>query len=176
MFLQIDLPNKFNTIRIILNLQCKGYLYSRTKVILGDANAIAARLGALSTSTTVNTRFVERENLTLRQHNRRLTRKTHGFSKELTGLEKQLWLSLAYYHLALPHESLRQRLSSPEPTRGNGSERLWRPVTPAMAAGMTDHVWTTTELLSYRVPASFLDIMHTTEHLFPSLDVAHQGS
>ena len=63
-----------------------------------------------------------------------------------------------------------------EPTRGNGSERRWRPTTPAMAAGMTNPVWTTTELLSYRIPASFLDMLHTMEHLFPSLDVAHQGS
>lgn len=147
-----------------------------THVVFGNTDAITARLDALSTSTTVNTSFVERENLTLRQHNRRLTRKTNGFSKELTWLEKQLWLSLAYYHLVLPHESLRQRLSTPETTRGNGSERRWLPTTPAMAAGITDHVWTTTELLSYRVPASFLNMLHTIEHLFPSLDVAHQGS
>ncbi len=44
-----------------------------------------------------------------------------------------------------------------------------------MAAGMTDHVWTMTELLSYRVPAEFLDRVHDIEHLFPSLDTLHQG-
>jgi hypothetical protein len=48
-------------------------------------------------------------------------------------------------------------------------------VTPAMAAGLTDHVWTTAELLSYRVPAAFLDRLHEIEHLFPSLDHIHQG-
>jgi hypothetical protein len=124
----------------------------------------------------VNTSFVERENLTLRQHNRRLTRKTNGFSKELSWLEKQLWLSLAYYHLVLPHDSLRQPLDVPEPTRGSGSARQWRPMTPAMAAGMTEHVSTTTELLSYRVPTSFLEALHTIEHLFPPLEDIHQGS
>ncbi len=49
-----------------------------TKVVFGDAQAITARLHTSSVSTTVNTSFVERENFTLRQSNRRLTRKTSG--------------------------------------------------------------------------------------------------
>src|SRR5579871_5482681 len=111
----------------------------------------------------------------LRQHDRRLTRKTNGFSKELPWLEKQLWLSLAYYHLGLPHESLRQELDTPQPARGTGSQRRWRPVTPAMAAGMTDHVGTTQQLLSYRVSVAFLDTLHHRQHLFPAFDPIHQG-
>ena len=146
-----------------------------TKVVFGDPEAITAQLHTSSTSTTINTSFGERESFTLRQANRRLTRKTSGISRELPWLEKQLWLSLAYYHLVLPHESLRQPLPMPEPTRGSGSARSWWAITPAMAAGMTDHVWTMTELLSYRVPAEFLDCVHTLEHLFPSLEPIHQG-
>ena len=146
-----------------------------TKVVFGDPEAISVQLHTSPTSTTINTSFVERENFTLRQSNRRLTRKTSGFSKELPWLEKQLWLSLAYYHLVLPHESLRQPLPRPEPTRGSGSARCWCPITPAMAAGMTDHIWTMTELLSYRVPVEFLDHVHTIEHLFPPLEPVHQG-
>jgi hypothetical protein len=38
------------------------------------------------------------------------------------------------------------------PTNGTGSAKLWRPCTPAMAAGLTDHVWTLKEVLLYRVP------------------------
>ena len=49
-------------------------------------------------------------NLTQRQSNRRLTRRTNGFAEEITGLETQLWLSLAYYHWVLPQHSLRQEL------------------------------------------------------------------
>src|SRR5712692_2216152 len=101
----------------------------------------------LPTSATINTSFVERENLAFRQHNRRLTRKTNACSKELPWLEKQLWLSLAYTHLVLPHDSLRQELPMCEPTRGSGSPRRWRLRTPAMAAALPDHVWTTDELL-----------------------------
>jgi len=147
-----------------------------TKTVFGDSDAINARLRTSSASTLINTSFVERENFTLRQRNRRLTRKTSGFSKDVTWLEKQLWLALAYDHLVLPHDSLRQRLVSPEPTRGNGSTRRWCAITPAMAAGLTDHVWTMSELLSYRVPAAFLDRLHDLEHLFPSLEPVHQGN
>jgi len=147
-----------------------------TKVVFGDSDTIAARLADSPVSKTINTSFVERDNLTQRQSNRRLTRRTNGFSKAITWFEKQLWVSLAYYHLIRPHHSLRQRLPIPESTHGKGSPRRWRPVTPAMAAGITDHVWTTTELLSYRVPAQFLDQLIELERLFPMPDQFHQGS
>ena len=73
----------------------------------------------------------------------------------------------------LTHISLREELPTREPTRGSGSPRKWRPVTPAMAAGRTDHLWTTAELLSYRVPVSFLNTLDTIKHLFPALDDTH---
>jgi len=147
-----------------------------TRVVFGTQERVAAYLATSSVSQTVNTSFVERDNLTQRQSNRRLTRRTNGFSKDLTWFEKQLWVSLAYYHLVLPHKRLQEPLSAPEPTRGCGSPRKWRPVTPAMAAGMTDHVWTTNELLSYRVSAAFLDQLREMEHLFSSWDELHHGS
>jgi IS1 family transposase len=60
-------------------------------VVFGDDQRIAECLALLPTSVTINTSFVERENLTFRQHNRRLPRKTNAFSKELSWLEKQVW-------------------------------------------------------------------------------------
>ena len=126
-----------------------------TKIIFGSEAAVQARLAASTVSQTINTSFVERNNLTCRQCNGRLARKVLSFSKDLTWLEKHLWLSLAYYHFVLVHDSLSQRLSAPQPTRGSGSPKQWQPVTPAMAAGLTDHVWTMEELLSYRVPPDF---------------------
>jgi hypothetical protein len=145
-------------------------------IVFGDAHGIAARLAALPTSATINTSVVERENLALRHHNRRLTRKTHAFSKELPWLEKQRWLSLAYTHVVLPHDRLRQQLPMVEPTRGRGSPRRWQPRTPAMAAGLTDPVWTTDEWLSYRVPAPFVDQLDQLEHLFPQPEPIDQGN
>ena len=147
----------------------------KTKVIFGKPDAIAAHLANSSVSEGVNTSFVERDNLTQRQSNRRLTRRTNGFSKDLLWFEKQLWLSIAYYHFVLPHHSLRQPLETPEPTRGKGTPKRWKPVTPAMTAGITDHVWTTPELLSYRVPAHFLDQLSKIKPLFALPDEIHQG-
>jgi len=143
------------------------------KVIFGDAARVEALLKASPVSATINTSFVERDNLTCREHNRRLTGKTTAFSKELPWFEKQLWLSLAYYHFCLPHQSLRRQLDEPESTRGAGSPRKWQPVTPAMEAGLTDHVWATAELLGYRVPADFLDELDKMADIFPDPDIAH---
>ena len=140
-----------------------------TKIVFGTPEAIAAKIAASPVSHTINTSFIERDNLSQRQSNRRLTRRTNSFAKELSGLEKQLWLSLAYYHFILPHQSLRTTLPTPEPTRGSGSPRRRAPKTPAMAAGLTDHVWTVADLLSYRVPLYFHEHLPKINHLFPHL-------
>jgi hypothetical protein len=68
------------------------------------------------------------------------------------GLQHHLVLFQTYHNFVLPHASLRQPLPVPEPTNGSGSAKVWRPCTPAMAAGLTDHVWTLQEVLLYRVP------------------------
>jgi IS1 family transposase len=152
----------------VIKIRRRGHVVQvKTHVVFGDAQTVAACLQTSPVSKAINTSFVERDNLTQRQSNRRLTRRTTGFSKEIEWFEKQLWVSLAYYHLVLPHHSLRQPLATPEPTRGHGTPRRWSPVTPSMAAGMTDHVWTTAELLSYRVPAEFIDQLPTIEQVFP---------
>jgi hypothetical protein len=68
------------------------------------------------------------------------------------GLSQQLALYHGYYNFCLPHVSLRQPWPEPIPTNGSGSAKQWRPCTPAMAAGLTDHVWTLREVLRFRVP------------------------
>jgi hypothetical protein len=91
--------------------------------------------------------------VTVRQHSRRLGRKVNAFSKKRASLKYQLELAFAHYHFCCPHRGLRQKLNPPIPTKnGKGSPKKWHPVTPAMAAGLTDHIWTIDELLSFRVP------------------------
>lgn len=128
-----------------------------TRIVYGTAEQVEAALRASSVSHAINTYGVERNNLTIRQHSRRMGRKVNAFSKDPDYLEHQLTLAFAYYHFVIPHRGLRQRLRRPLPTNGRkGSRRKWKPVTPAMAAGLTDHVWTMDELLSFRVPPKYL--------------------
>ena len=124
-----------------------------TRLIYGTQEQLRRLLKSSPVSHTINTYGVERNNLTVRQHSRRLGRKVNAFSKKRTYLKHQLGLAFAYYHFCCPHWALRQPLPHPIPTKnGNGSPKKWRLVTPALAAGFTDHVWTMDELLSFRVP------------------------
>ena len=93
-----------------------------------------------------------RINLSIRQHVAAVGRRVTTLCKGENGLRSQLTLYHAYYNFCLPHASLRQPLLQPAPTHGSGSAKQWRPCTPAMAAGLTDHVWTLRDVLLFRVP------------------------
>ena len=124
-----------------------------TEVVYGSPDRIAEVIRASPVSFTISTYGVERNNLTIRQHSRRMGRKVNAFSKDGEYLKYQLALAFAYYHFVVPHRGLRQRLAQPQLTKGlKGSLKKWGERTPAMAAGLTDHIWTMDELLSFRVP------------------------
>jgi IS1 family transposase len=95
----------------------------------------------------ISTSYVERQNLTMRMGMRRFTRLTNGFSRKVENLAAAVSLHFAHYNLCRVHQSL--TLTNPDGTR---TKR-----TPAMAAGVADHVWTTAELvglLDSQVPVS----------------------
>lgn len=75
------------------------------------------------------TSHVERQNLTMRMHMRRLTRLTNGFSKKWENLRAALALHFAWYNFVRVHSTIPR-------------------VTPAMEAGITDHVWDLSELFA----------------------------
>jgi IS1 family transposase len=76
----------------------------------------------------VSTSYVERQNLTMRMSMRRFTRLTNGFSKKVENLEHAVALHFMYYNFGRIHKTLR--------------------VTPAMEAGISDHVWSLEEIAS----------------------------
>ena len=120
------------------------------RVVFGTRLAIEQVLARCG--WTINTAFVERLNLDIRQRVAAIGRRVNTLCQGEAGLRDQLALFQTYHNFVLPHASLRQALLIPEATNGKGSARLWRPCTPAMAAGLTDHVWTLREVLLFRVP------------------------
>jgi len=100
----------------------------------------------------IQTAFVERLKLSLRQRVAAIRRRSATSCKSPDGLGQQLVLFQVYHNVVLPHASLRQALAEAIPTNGSGSAKVWRPCTPAMAAGLTDHVWSLQEVLLFRVP------------------------
>ena len=100
----------------------------------------------------INTACVERLNLDIRQRVAAGGRRVNTRGQGEDGLHQQLVVCQSSHNFCRPHASLRQRVLIPEPTHGRGSAKLWRPCTPAMAAGLTDHVWTWRDVLLYRVP------------------------
>src|SRR5215510_3016483 len=122
----------------------------RHRVVFGTRLAIEEVLARCG--WTINTAFVERLNLDIRQCVAAIGRRVNTLCRGEAGLREQLALFQVYHNFVVPHASLRQPLLVPEVTNGRGAAKVWRPCTPAMAAGLTDHVWSLTEVLFYRVP------------------------
>jgi len=97
--------------------------YSPARVI----EAIAKSMWGQPDAERISTSHVERQNLTMRMQIRRLTRLTNGFSKKWENLKAALALYFAWYNFCRQHRTIR--------------------CTPAMEAGITDHIWSITELL-----------------------------
>jgi len=119
-------------------------------VVFGTLEAVQQVLSTCGWQ--IQTAFVERLNLSLRQRVAAIGRRSATPCKRQEGLSHQLALFQVYHNFVLPHASLRQALAEPIPTSGTGSVKVWRPWTPAMAAGLADHVWSLKEVLLYRVP------------------------
>jgi IS1 family transposase len=122
----------------------------RHRVVFGTLEAVEQVLAACGWH--INPAFIERLNLDIRQHVAAVGRRVNTVCKHQAGLHQQLALFHLYHNFCLPHASLRRSLPLSETTNGMGSVKKWRPCTPSMAAGLTDHVWSLREVLLFRVP------------------------
>ncbi len=95
---------------------------------------------------TISTVYLERHNLNLRHENRRLTRKTIAFSKKIEGLKAQITVYQSYSTFVRPHRGLIVRILADD-----GASRKWQKRTPAIAAGLTDHIWSFEELMTQKL-------------------------
>jgi hypothetical protein len=116
------------------------------KAVVGTMAEIQAVLDGDGHSSVINTSFVERDNLSVRQHNGRTVRKTLSYSKDWQMHQNAMDFEDAVHNFIRPHSSLKEQLPQPQ------GLRKWNPRTPAMAAGLTDHIWSMKELVTYRLP------------------------
>lgn len=110
-----------------------------TRVIFGTMAAVLAALGMSKASRAINTSFVERQNGTDRHRNARKARKTYRFSKDWRHHEAVTYLTMYVYNFCWPVRTLRIK----------DEEGHWRKRSPAMAAGLADHVWSIPEWLAF---------------------------
>jgi IS1 family transposase len=119
--------------------------YERRRVVATDRRIVdgtPARVETLRRRSqgdgVINTAYMERLNATFREHLAPLARRCRALARETLTLHEGMFLVGTAYNFCTPHTSLSQT----------------RKMTPAMAAGITDHCWTMHELLSFRVPLS----------------------
>ena len=118
----------------------------------GTAEGLRAALRQLGLSGRLNTAFVERVNLTLRQGVAGLARRTWATAQAAPALVAQLEWWRGYYHVVRIHASLRVPLAQPIERGGRRVPRRYVHRTPAMAAGLTSRRWTVRDLLLLPLP------------------------
>ena len=116
------------------------------KMTLGTLEQANALLQVSLGGTVLNTAFIERFNGTMRKRLAALTRKCRHAAHRLEALETGMYLLGCTYNFCFPHHELSQ------------SKHVGSPCTPAMASGLTDHVWSVWEVLTYKVaPAPWVE-------------------
>lgn len=117
------------------------------RVVQGSADAIAEVVASTHSGTAINTAYIERLNATFRSALAPLVRRGRALAHTDTVLTAGMYLVGCAYNFCWLHASL--RLPAPPV-----ASHKWQERTPAMAAGLTDHCWTMSELLHYQVPLS----------------------
>ncbi|MCH8840472.1 MAG: hypothetical protein IH831_07295 [Planctomycetes bacterium] len=107
------------------------------RIVFGQPENVEAALKQSRVSNKINTAFVERQNGTDRNRNARKVRKTYCFSKDWDVHHAVTYFTMYSYNYCWPVRTLRVQ----------GSDGRWHEQTPAMVAGLTDHVWTLAQWL-----------------------------
>ena len=135
---------------LLLGQMVKRYVQRRVvsverRVVQGTSEAITAVLAATGGGTGINTAYIERLNATFRASLAPLVRRGRALAHTATALTAGMYLVGGAYNFCWLHESL--RVAAPA-----GAPWKWQERTPAMAAGLTNHRWTMSELVGYQVP------------------------
>jgi transposase-like protein len=132
----------------VIKRRAAGQLTVERQVHQGNPSQVQAVIVASQAgSGGINTAFIERLNATFRQGLACLGRRSRALARTLSTLEHGMFLVGCVYNFCTPHDSLRVLLYV-----GRYGRRRWVQRTPALAARLTDHIWTVDELLTFKVP------------------------
>jgi len=109
------------------------------RAVFGGKAQVKAAVEASAVSNTINTAFVERHNGTDRNRNARKVRRSYCFSKDWDIHNAMTYFTMYSYNFCWPVRTLRLQ----------DQDERWHSRTPAMAAGLTEHVWSLSEWLTY---------------------------
>ena len=116
------------------------------RVAQGTSEQVESLLKQTQNTLHGHVAYIERLNGTFRSRIAALARRGRSLARQSETLHQAMYLVGTVYNFCAAHKSLRQVLYLPH------NSRRWIPRTPAIAAGITDHIWTMQELLSYQVP------------------------
>lgn len=129
----------------VIKRKAKGRLVEvERRVLVGQRDEVEYQTELSGGGYTINTSYIERLNATFRQRLAILARRTRNAAKKLQRVERAMWLIGTVYNLCQPHHSLRRY-------NWQAHRSKWAEFTPAMASGITDHIWSLEELLWYKV-------------------------
>ena len=131
-------PPDIAIVQVVKQRKADGLAITR-RIFQGGQEMVARLLLQTQQGGVINTAYIERLNATFRQRLAHLARRTRCPARESATLSAGMYIVGCFYNFCSPHKSLRVKIWI--------SER-----TPAIAAGITDHIWTPTELLWFRLP------------------------
>ena len=130
----------------VVKQRVDGQLNIARRIVQGNEAMVHSLIQKTQGTGMINTAFIERFNATFRQRINCLTRRTRTLARKVQTLETGMYVVGCLYNFCHPHHSLRLKLSV-----GRFGYR-WVQRTPAIAAGLADHIWSTGELFEYRIP------------------------
>lgn len=130
----------------VVKQRVDGQLSISRRIVQGSETMVTSLIQKTQGAGGINTAFIERFNATFRQRLNCLVRRTRTLARKVQTLETGMYVVGCLYNFCHPHHSLRLKLFV-----GRSGYR-WVQRTPAIAAGLADHIWTTTELFNFRIP------------------------
>jgi len=139
-------------VRVIKQVSGKRVMGITQRIACGTWKQACLLIKHTQNTLNAHTAYIERINGTFRSRITALVRRGRSLVCQLATLRNVMYLVGTVYNFCTPHKSLRKVLYLTDKSFDN---HRWIPMTPAMAAGITDHVWTVSELLSYQLPLPY---------------------